>query len=432
VTFGTPFYWYLFIGGDQSHIPAAFVISLFLLTWDAYRTGSRENWNGFLLGLLGGLAAIVKPNHIVIFLFPLAMWIADSRKNESKKHILPEIIMVAAGSIFALSLQFWIWNILFGNPLGPIMEKGITHYYGFFEGKFWLLDVLFSSYHGLFFFSPVLIFSFYGLYRLIRIDGMFAIPSLVILLFQILLMANERFLWEGAAFGLRRIADWTPVLAIGLAVAMQRLKGSWKIIPVAATLWTIFLVLTYSSRPLGVLNEYQSPAVVLNWQWATIREFPSILKSIMNFPAPPKIFLPAFLIFAIPGFLVFYGCLRLSESQKTSKTLLIILLCLFTLTYGLVSRAALRGSASLEKSKAGLEWLARNQDRLGAAEEVTFLLSEGKYIALSRNWNEAKPSFEEALSKSPDQRATAGEIRRFANAHLSREDADAFLKSLSR
>jgi len=432
IAIGTPYYWYLFHFADQSHVPASFAISLFLVTWDSYRRGTRENWNGFLLGMLGGFASIVKPNHAVIFLFPLAMWIAEIKHLETKT-LARQVLAVMAGTLFAVLLQFWIWYILFGNPLGPILEKGVTHYYKFFAGRFWLFDVLFSSYHGLFFFGPLLILSFWGLFRLVKIDRVFAVPALLILIFHILLMANERYFWEGVAFGLRRIVDWTPLFAIGLALAMRDIKGFWKTIPVAAALWTILLMLAYSRHPVGALNEYQPPSLIAGWIANSLGELPVALRSMVSLPAPAQTFLPALLVFAPLGYVIFLGIVRLcriAQSGKCSRALTAISLCSFIFTYGLVCRAAIRGEASKEKYAQELHWLAQRQNSVAASEEVSFLLNEGKYVALTRGWDQAKASFLEALQLSPNPESTRAEIAAFVRIHRDPEDAKGYLRSL--
>lgn len=437
---GTPFYWYWFRFADVSHVPAAFVVSLFLVVWELFRRGHRAKRVAILLGLLGGLATIVKPNNIFIFIFPLALFVSDLKKQDFRS-LIRQNCWIVLGAAICLILQFSIWQILFGNPLGAILEKGVRHYYKFFVGRFHLFDILFSSYHGLFFFSPLLIFSFRGMFLLLKRDWVIGVPALSIVLLQILLMANERYFWEGAAFGLRRVVDWTPLFALGTATAISRAGRPVRILAVIATIWTLLLYLTYSARPPGVLVEYQPPAEILSWMYEAIRALPVRM---IPLPAPAAIFFPALLVFGAAGYFLFAASIRLiidySKTQtetdnkvclrKSLQYFLTSLLILISATYFLVAGAAINGEASKSRFERELQWVAERQDRIMAAEEVQFLLHEAKYLALTRSWSEARPSFAEAMEVSPNPDVTSNEIRKFLAPRLPGDEVERYLLSL--
>jgi len=441
VAVGTPYYWYWFHIADQSHVPASFAISLFLIVWEAYRRGANGRINGFLMGILGGLVGIVKPYHLLIFLFPLSHWISEL-KTKQKKIILKETGWVAGGAILAVSLQVWIWQIVFGNPLGPILEKGIKHYYKFFAGRYWLPDVLFSSYHGLFFFAPVLVLSFWGLFRLIRKDPVVAIPSLLILILQILFMASERYFWEGAAFGLRRVVDLTPLFALGIVYALRNLRRVSVALACLAAVWTILLTLTYIHRPLGILNDYQPPSLILSWIGQALSDLPTAFRLLFSPPARFNVLILAAVVLGPVGYLLVLGCIRItarclnsnpsnSSSARSLEILTGILLVSFVFTYILVGRASFRGEDSKKKYSREFQWLAAHQDAIVAAEEVSFLLNEARYLALSRDWIAAKPSFVEALRISPKPLETKSLIAAFARQHTTSDEAQRYIDSIA-
>lgn len=441
VAIGTPYFWYWFHIADQSHVPAAFAISLFLIVWEAYRRGTRDRVSGFLMGILGGLVAIIKPNHLLIFLFPLSYWISRLKSGE-KIIVLKELCWVAGGAILAVSLQVWIWQIIFGNPLGPILEKGVKHYYKFFAGRYWLPDVLFSSYHGLFFFAPVLVLSFWGLFRLIRKDPVVAIPSLLILILQILFMASERYFWEGAAFGLRRVVDWTPLFALGIVYCLRDLNRAAVAFACVAAVWTILLTFTYMHRPIGILNDYQPPSVILSWIAQSLSDLPDALKLLFSPPAPFSVLILAAVVLGPVGYLLVLGSIRItarclnsspsnSSVPRSLEILTGILLVSFVVTYVLVGRASLRGEASKNKYPREFQWLAAHQDAIVAAEEVSFLLNEARYLALSRDWVAARPSFVEALRISPNQSETKSLIAAFARQHITSDEAQRYIDSIA-
>lgn len=434
---GTPFYWYLFNFADGSHVPSSFAIALFLIVWSIYRASSRTAMTGFLLGILGAIVTMVKPNNGVIFLFPAAMWITEF-KTIPMQTIGRQIFYVAMGGLIAFGLQFWIWQILFGNPMGPFLEKGVGHYYKFFEGRFWLVDVLFSSYHGLFFAAPVLLLSFYGLFRLIRTDAAISIASLLAIAAQIVLMASDRYFWEGASFGLRRVLDWNPVFALGIAYALEHSKHAFvKVAAAAACVWTMLLYLAYNAHPASALNEYQPPSQVVSWITDALIRLPAHL--IPDLAAPPSILFPALLFLAPLGYWIYLGVIALGKQTQTPAavdppTLRHLMMVASVFVFAgclLVFRATLNDTSAREKYPQEFAWLEAHQDSIVAYEQVQFLLQEGKYLALTRGWDVAIPSFQQALQMTPNHDQTMRQINTFVSARLPHQVATQYLKTLS-
>ena len=422
ITLGTPFYWYTFLHADLAHIPAAFAIALFFLLWYSDKLGSDPK-NGFLLGILGGLIAAIKPNDVLIFLFPLV--------SQLKNFSFQKSIAILSGALIAGGLQVCVWQILYGHPLGPVHDPSL--HYAFFVGHFRLIDVLFSSYHGLFFFSPVLILSLVGLFLLARRDALTGMVCLVVIVLQIALMASERYFWEGAAFGLRRLVDWTPLLAIGLGCFLEKLKKPGLIAATIATLWTILLAITYSGYPAAVLYDFQPAHVILKWVQTSITSFPSRFLQMIQPALPMTILIPGILVFSIPGYFILKSFIKLRESSEKQKLFLIpvgILLVPLLASYLLVGRAAVNADAARKRYAADVSKLLLNQNREIALLEVESLLKEGMYIGVTRNWELAKESFREALKVTPDHNSTMQRIREVLNAHLQPDEVEPYVKSL--
>lgn len=426
---GTPFYWYAFLSGDCPHIPASFAIAAFLLAWQKYRVDAPEKSTALLLGLLGGLATIIKPNHVVIFLFPIATWISTIPNNGIRCAFIKwKTGWVVLGGLFVFSLQICIWQILFGGPLGPITEKGIAHYYGFFTGHFRLREILFSSYHGLFFFSPVLLLSLVGLFKLSRKDRSTAAVSLFILSFQLILMAFERFFWEGASFGLRRLVDWTPLFALGIATAMDGIRNrAVRMLPYLAAFWTCLLVLAYRQHPFPVLNDYQPPGLILRWMEEAVVSLPSRLLELLAPAVPTSILAPALLVFGLFGFILFRFSVGLCEDPANlpldshrTRIVTSALLTILLLGYALVGRATWNNSLAKAKYATHIEQL-KDRSKVNRALYLSdSLIREGKYDALTGNWDSARDSFLEAIEISPMPKQTAAEIKSFVRDHLKK------------
>src|SRR5262249_249966 len=157
---------------------------------------------------------------------------------------------------------------------------GVTNYYYFFTGRIRLYEILFSSYHGLLFFSPILLFALYGLGKLIKQDRLIGIVSLVILILEISIMSMERWFWEGLSFALRRLVDWLPLYLLGLSVVLKTKSRLVRICAIVSAIWTVLLAWVFVSRPSYLLNEYQPPTELVSWILELFRNLPEqILKA---------------------------------------------------------------------------------------------------------------------------------------------------------
>lgn len=445
IAFGTPVFWYSFSNADMAHIPAFFAISIFVLLWEKRRHGGSDTLSLLCMGLAGGLAAIIRQQNFVIFILPVFLWIAELiQKRNTPKGILKDILFTTLGAALVVSLQLRIWGILFGNPLGPIVEKGISEtdnfFYVFFD-HFYFYEVLLSSYHGLLFFSPILVFSFWGLIRLFRKDAVLASACLTILIGQIIFTAAQRWFWEGLSFGLRQMVDWAPLYILGLSIAMKEIKfKATKVLILLFAAWTILLAWTYSNRSMAVLNEYQPPYQLLNWILETIANLPESMIERLVPGAPLGYLLPALLIFGLIGYYVSLGMLRFAEEcnlegatpPQPQKRIFIpivtgVLVVLVIAFQILVSIADRNGEYSKTRYAHELQWLKGRTRSLLASEITEHLLNEARYKALSSGWQQALPSFREAIQMAPNEDYALSRIREFATKHLPKNEVDPYL-----
>lgn len=448
VAFGTPVFWYSFSNADMAHIPAFFAISIFVILWEKRRHGGTNALSLFCLGLAGGLAAIIRQQNFVIFILPVLLWLSElAQKRLTLKAILKDMLFTTLGAALVISLQLRIWEILFGNPLGPIVGKGISEtdnfFYVFFD-HFYFYEVLFSSYHGLLFFSPILIFSFWGLIRLFRKDAVLASACLTILIGQIIFTASQRWFWEGLSFGLRQMVDWAPLYILGLSIVLKEVRFKVaKILIFLCAAWTILLIWAYSNRSMAVLNDYQPPSQLLNWILETIATLPGSLMERLAPGAPLSYLLPALLIFGLIGYFLSLGMLRFAEesipetavpprSQKRIFTsmvtgVLVVLVIGFQI---LVSVADRNGEESKTRYAHELQWLKGRTRSLLASEITEHLLNEARYKALSAGWQQALPSFREAMQMAPNEDYALSRIREFATKHLPKNEVEPYLASV--
>jgi hypothetical protein len=439
---GTPFFWYAFINADMSHVPAAFLITLFLIVWDIRRKSGPDRFLSFLIGILGGWITIVRPHDVFIMLFPVLFWFSD-RKSKKGESSLIEWLLMTAGFLLPLLLQCWIWAIIYGSPFGPASGKGVTNYYYFFTGRIRIYEILFSSYHGLFFFSPVLFCAIYGLGKLIKQDRLLGIVSLLILLLQVSIMSMERWFWEGLSFGLRRLVDWSPLYLLGLSFLLKTTRGWFvRMGAIIFASWTILLACVFVSKPSYLLNEYQPPSEIVGWIAEFFRNLPEQILKKWMIEIPISGFL-CFVVLSFVGFFVFRSILKIAsmvdstplENRPAKRTALrtftALLILPLILTYVLVLRASKNGEASLKRYSRQLTWLGNRSSAVNAFAVSYFILNEGKYIALTDGWDRARGSFQESLKLSPHPEDTKAEILKVAEKYLGKEQAMKYVSSLS-
>jgi hypothetical protein len=441
IALGTPVFWYSFLNADMAHIPAFFAISIFVILFDRTRQETGNFLTLFCLGMAGGLAAIIRQQNIVIFVLPFFLWISELlRKRKSLKIILGEMLFVMSGAVLMISLQLRIWQILFGNPLGPIVGKGISEtdnfFYVFFD-HFYFKEVLFSSYHGLLFFSPILIFSFWGLIQLFKRDEALAFGCLTILIAQIVFTASQRWFWEGLAFGLRQMTDWAPIYILGLSVVLEKTRNKvTRAFPFLCAAWTVLLCWTYANRSMAVLNEYQPLSQIWSWMLETFQNLPESIFTRFVPAAPLYLLLPAILVFGVPGYFLATLLRRFGKEESNDSPpakqnrvaiLTMALAFLVIVFHVFVTIADTNGTKVKLQYTHELTWLKGRTRSLLAAEITEHLLNEARYKALSSGWEEALPSFREAMVMSPNGDYALSQIRIFASKHLPKNEVDPYL-----
>ena len=229
----TPLTYYLLLQPSYSHSFSAFAVSLFVWAW--WTTRERRGALGWLLlGLLGGLMAAVRFQDGPL----LAIVLLDLRRGGWR------ILLAVAGAVVGFLPQLAVDRVLFGTwlpqrPAGQDLQLLPGHYW----------DVLFSSYHGLFTWSPVLLVAVVGM--ALRRERVLKAAFAYALLVETLLNGAAPDWWGGYAFGARRFVDLLPLFALGLAEVARRVGPGVAAAALAAlAAWNALLIanLTYVQR----------------------------------------------------------------------------------------------------------------------------------------------------------------------------------------
>ena len=217
----TPLLYYLYLAPSYGHALTVLTSGAFFLYWWRTRHADRAaTW--FRWGLLAGLLFLARWNDAVL---ALPVFLAEAvrllRGGGARPGGAPLGRLLACagaaglGFLLVASPQLGVWQYLHGRP----WVRYPVDYLGFSPRGLW--GTLGSARHGLFVWTPVSLPAVAGLFLLFRRDRELAAVSLAAVLLLVVSNATARDWWGGASFGMRRLVSATPLLALGLAVALD-------------------------------------------------------------------------------------------------------------------------------------------------------------------------------------------------------------------
>lgn len=242
--------YYSLVAPQYSHAVSMCASGLFFTYW--LRTYGQTRIVRFIIvGALGGLTALVRwqdvlvlaaPAIEVVFSIVAGRTVAAQATGEATTAVghrerattdanrpglsVPEasarLIACGAGAALAFSPQLLAWQVIFGQPL--LVPQGS----GFMR---WtspaLVEVLFSTFRGLFTWTPVVVLGVVGLARWTRANRAQGLAMGVVLVAGWYANAAVVDWWAGEAFGARRFLGDFPVFALGLAVMLDTATAAW-------------------------------------------------------------------------------------------------------------------------------------------------------------------------------------------------------------
>lgn len=254
--------YYMGVSPSASHVLSLFASALFVYIWWRGRNG-RTKWGWLVWGLSAGLMTLVRWQDILIALLALLEWLkttGDSRRT-TKQFYLPALVngaLFAAGLVLAFLPQLFAWQVLYGAPLTAPQGEG------FFQ---WLhpemLNVWFSTKHGLFSWSPILLLAVIGFVPLFRNNRLLGTAAILIFVGESYINSIVNDWWDGEAFGARRFISLMPFFTLGLAALLDALLNTTRPrvrvsqttvlgILVALIVWNNLFVLQYNLWLKGI------------------------------------------------------------------------------------------------------------------------------------------------------------------------------------
>lgn len=286
VWLGSNFLCYATIHGLFSHIPSAFLVSLFLLLSLSRLDREPEKGMGriFFLGVVGGLMTATRQENGVFLMVPFfsgLFWREGFPPLPVVTGAAKRIALYLMGGFAGIFPYLYQLKVTFGKAATVPFQESFLLYT---DPK--LIQILFSPYHGLFYWSPVLLLSLIGFVvgwirfpRLRRVNW----ALLVCFLVQLYVFSIVNSWWAGLSFGARRFVNLFPVFVFFTAQFADGIRRTWVLasLLVVGTLWNLSLLIPF------ILGRFPREALVtagdlFHAQWETVPNLPAYSPELFN------------------------------------------------------------------------------------------------------------------------------------------------------
>ena len=225
----TPLVYYAVWAPSSSHPSSAFAAAVFLTLW--LRNRDKDDLRSWLvMGAAGGLMSVVRIQDAVLLAVPVVDLLLSRRPG-----FLRKAIALGGPVAFAFLVQAFVWAGIWGPEfLKHIRQRNA------FVAEFHVMEVLFSSRHGLFVWTPLWLVGALGWFRLARREARLGLA--VWTGFLLLLLVNSGFWdwWSNIAFGQRRFLGLTLLFGLGVGQVLEVLERR-PLLPLAAGVFALAL-----------------------------------------------------------------------------------------------------------------------------------------------------------------------------------------------
>jgi hypothetical protein len=249
ILLASPELYYLTMKLSLSHNAAFFAIAL--MTWACLEAEQKTDclWPWLVMGAGWGLAVTLRFQLAIYGLIPAWAWLAQMRTAGNRGTVRKALAWLV-GALPLLLLQFYAWRVVYG--------RWFVFTYGAEGERFnWshpeISNVLFSPYHGLFYWHPFLVVGLIGLgWLAFKMKGVLS-ASLLAFAGTVYVNAAWWCWWfAGNSFGSRAFEAALLFFMGGLAYLFVRSTPRWRRIlfggAMLAVVWNLYLmVLFYGS-----------------------------------------------------------------------------------------------------------------------------------------------------------------------------------------
>jgi hypothetical protein len=250
--FGGNLAYYMVVEPSMAHAASFAAVACLLAWWRLRRQRAGAVYWG-VLGLLGGAAALIRPQDGLFLALPAVDWVLETcghvrarRWPMLRKHcVYGGLTVLGAALVYSIQLSAWL------SIYGSVVRGG--YFYTPKNRFFWwrprIPSVLFSLQHGLFTWHPIYLLAGMGLPLVARRDGRYAALLALGVLLQVYLVASWHVWWQGDAFGGRMFISTVAALTPPLALALDRLRRTHPrllgALAAALLIWNFLFVVQY-------------------------------------------------------------------------------------------------------------------------------------------------------------------------------------------
>jgi len=237
----TPLHFYMTANPSMSHGVSVFAATAMVWLWLRVRGGDDpRQWA--LVGMAGGLAALVRPQDAVLLAIPLL----DLALRHGARVLRPLAGLLIPPALLGLA-QIALWLAMYGPGFTSVVREqnlvaGIDPH---------VLDFLFAARHGMLTWTPVYALALAG--WVVWAGRERRLPLLFAAAFALAVLINSTTSdwWGSDSFGQRRMLALTPLFAFGLAEIVDWLRRR-PLVPVVAglallALWNLQFEYVYNS-----------------------------------------------------------------------------------------------------------------------------------------------------------------------------------------
>lgn len=223
--FATNLYYYSSTEPAMSHAYSFTLFSIFLFY--TVKWLEKPHWrSAVLIGLLGGLIVLIRPVNILIFVFPLLIFVTNYKELQDRMRLLllrwKDLIIVGLCGFIVFFPQLLFWKINTGDWL----FYSYTDEHFFFSNPH-ILDGLFSYRKGWLVYTPIMLFPIIGIVVAYFRNRRFFWAWAIYLPLHLYVIYSWWCWWYGGSFGSRPMIETYAVLAIPMGVFIDAIRRHW-------------------------------------------------------------------------------------------------------------------------------------------------------------------------------------------------------------
>lgn len=229
VFLGTNLLYYTSFVAPMSHAYNFGLIAIFLFYTDEWHNNQNTK-NTIIIGLLSGLIVLIRPTNILIVLI-FIFWNTFSISSLQDRFNLFIKNYKKISIIILLALLVWVPQLVYWKY---VSGKFLYFSYGDLGAKFYwdnpqIFDILFSYRKGWYVYTPLMLVASLSIFLMLKYMKNKFLALAIFLSVNIYVQASWWCWWFGGSFGLRAFVDSYGLLALPLALLVDKsLKLKWK------------------------------------------------------------------------------------------------------------------------------------------------------------------------------------------------------------